>query len=389
MMKYIFVITALIASMMLFYSGKLGSHFFLFSTTYNNLPGWSQDDHSEALVAFKHSCAAIMQLDPKKPFSEKNSSSGNISAWQAICQAAKKLAKNDNRSARDFFEYWFQPYRVENNLNPYGLFTGYYIPLLHASLTKDQQYTVPIYSLPRDLVKLNVADFDSELRGKIIIAKLANNQLVPYPNRAAITAGILEKNHTPVLAWGDNQVDVFFAHIQGSAMVQLTNQEKLLIGYAGNNGHPYTSIGKILIANHAIPKKAISMQTIRTWLAQHPEQVNTILNQNAAYVFFNILKDGQVLGTEHVPLTPKRSLAVDTHYIPLGAPVWLNTTLPSHNQIAKKPFQKLLIAQDTGAAIKGIVRGDIFWGEGNEAAYIAGQMHSQGEYWLLLPRYIK
>jgi membrane-bound lytic murein transglycosylase A len=382
------LITIFSVSAALYYNGKFGSHFFLLQTSYESLPGWTQDNHSKALDAFKQSCTAIMRLDAKKPFSTTVPSSGNASAWQTICQAANKLTKQDNRTAKVFFEYWFQPYRVEDNFNPNGLFTGYYIPLIHANSTKNQNYSTPIYAMPKDLVKLNLGNFRPELLGKTIVGKLKNNLLVPYPSRAAINSGILEKNDTQVLAWSDNPVDVFFAQIQGSAIVELAdNSQKILIGYAGDNGHPYTAIGKVLIAKHAIKKKAISMHTIRDWLTEHPAQLQDILNQNASYVFFNILKDGLVRGTQHVPLTPERSLAVDTHYIPLGAPVWLNTTIPLASSTSAVPFQQLLIAQDTGGAIKGIVRADVFWGEGEQAAYTAGYMRSVGQYWILLPRF--
>ncbi len=393
-MLYVKKITLIIVSFTLFtafallyYFGVLGAHFFLLQTSYGKLPGWKQDNQKEALYAFKQSCAAIMLLDPKKPFSAFPSS-GKVRDWQTICQASNNLVKEDNDAARQFFEYWFQPYRVENNFNPNGLFTGYYVPLIHASLKKDARFSTPIYALPNDLIKIQLNCFYPDLAGKTVTGKLENNQLMPYPDRTAINAGAIE-NKARVLAWSDNPVDVFFAQIQGSALVQLPNQQKFLIGYAGDNGRFYTSIGKALVAKHAIAKQAISMQAIRNWLNQHPENVNDTLNQNASYVFFQILKQDKPIGTQHVPLTPQRSLAVDTHFIPLGAPIWLNTTFPQTALKNHVSFQKLLIAQDTGGAIKGIVRGDVFWGQGEEAAFSAGYMQNRGQYWVLLPRYIK
>lgn len=178
--------------------------------------------------------------------------------------------------------------------------------------------------------------------------------------------------------------ELFFAHIQGSALVQLTNGQRILIGYAGGNGHPYTSIGKVLVNNHQLDSKKISMQSIRAWLLQHPQQITTLLNHNASFVFFKILPDHHPLGTQRVPLTPERSLAVDTRYLPLGAPLWLSTTIPIE-KMQTKPFQHLVIAQDTGSAIQGIVRGDIYWGTGKKAEFIAGHMQQPGQYWILLP----
>ncbi len=377
----IFIIAAVF-----YYCGIFGSHFFLLKTTYRNLPGWVEDDQNAALQAFKKSCIAIMRMNPNKPFSPSFPDSGNVLAWQTICQAANMLQQSDARTARDFFEYWFEPYRVENNFNPNGLFTGYYLPSIHASLTKDQRFATPIYAMPADLYKIKLNLFHPEFGNKTLTGKLTNNILTPYPDRAAIESGILG-NNARILAWADNPIDIFFAQIQGSAVVELSNHEKFLIGYAGDNGRPYTAIGKVLLAKGYLEKNAVSMESIRAWLNTHPDQVKAILNQNASYVFFNIIKNGEALGTQHVPLTSRRSLAVDTHYIPLGVPVWLNTTLPR-----KLPgndfFQQLLIAQDTGGAIKGIVRGDVFWGEGEEAAYTAGYMKSRGQYWILLPRFL-
>ncbi len=361
--KFMIVISSLVmivASAMLYYSGVFGAHFFLLRTTYDKLPGWEQDNQQKALLAFKQSCVAIMHLDSKKMFSTLLPSGGYVSAWQTICLAANKLTKNDDHTARQFFEYWFQPYRVANNFNPNGLFTGYYVPVIHARLKKNQRFQTPIYALPNTK---------------------------PYPDRAAITAGALE-NKARVLTWSDDPIDVFFAQIQGSARVRLSPKKNFLIGYAGNNGRPYTAIGKILIEKRAIEKKNISMQSIRAWLNEHPQELHTILNQDASYVFFQIQKNNQPLGSQGVPLTPQRSLAVDPRFIPLGAPVWLNSSSPTR-LTPNMTFQQLLIAQDTGGAIKGIVRGDVFWGEGDDAAYTAGYMRNKGQYWVLLPRFIQ
>jgi len=362
-----------------------GPHFSLSKTNFKRLPYWEYDDQSQALLAFQKSCVDILKREPSAAFSTLPQSKSN-QAWQTICLAANKLSHSDKMTAQQFFESWFEPYTVQDNFNPHGLFTGYYLPLLHASLKKSKQYTVPVYGLPADLVKVNLSLFGSDFSNKIIIGQLKNNTLVPYPDRTAINSGTLGKNAN-VLVWADNAVDVFFAQIQGSVTVQLPDHQSLLLGYASTNGRAYTAIGKVLIQNKVIAKENISMQTIRAWLQGHPEQVNDILNQNASYVFFTVLHTQDPLGMEQVPLTAQRSLAVDTHYIPLGVPVWLKTKIPEQRPVERLlPYHRLLIAQDTGGAIKGIIRGDIYWGAGEDAAFAAGHMKQIGRYWLLLPK---
>jgi membrane-bound lytic murein transglycosylase A len=175
--------------------------------------------------------------------------------------------------------------------------------------------------------------------------------------------------------------------VQGSGIAQLPNKKKFLIGYAGTNGYPYTSIRKILIQNKELTEQTSSMQDMRAWFARNSEKIEPTLNLNPSYVFFRILENKDPLGTQAIPLTIQRSLAVDKQYIPLGAPIWLDTVVPENDQESSASFQHLLIAQDTGGAIKGIVRGDVYWGGEPKAAFIAGHMKSPGSYWILLPRY--
>ncbi len=349
-------------------------------STFKQLPHWESDNHAQALLAFKKSCGEILKRNPDTNFGEI-SLTGKNQNWQMICNAATNLQQPDNQTAKAFFENWFQPYQVRSNLHTHGLFTGYYLPLLHASLNKSKDYSIPVYGLPHDLIKINLADFVKDSKNKWIIGQLSkNNLLKPYPSRIDIN----QKIDAPILVWGNNLIDVFFAQIQGSAIVELPNKKRLLLSYAGSNGQPYTAIGKILIANKQLEKTNISMQTIRDWLNQHPDQASSILNKNASYVFFNLLKNSDPIGSEAVPLTPKRSLAVDKNIIPLGVPIWLDTEFPTETQ--SNHFQHLMVAQDTGGAIKGAIRGDVYWGAGDEAAYIAGHMQSGGRYWLLLPK---
>lgn len=368
----------------LYYFGAFGPHLTLTKTNFNNLPSWQEDDQDKALQTFKQSCITILKHNPNSTFKKSIPLSGKMSHWQTICLAANQLKKSDKLTARQFFELWFEPYRVTNNFNPRGLFTGYYLPLLSGNLKRDKLYSTPIYGLPNDLIKINLRLFLPELK-RTLIGQLKGHSLYPYPDRAAINNGAIRKSAS-VLAWIDGVVDVFFAQIQGSAIVQLPNHKQFIIGFAGDNGKPYTAIAKVLIENKALPKENASMQGIRNWLLKNPDQLNAVLNRNASYVFFRILKNMNPLGSEQVPLTPERSLAVDTHYMPLGAPIWLETTVSQNTLEQNKPFRHLLIAQDTGGAIRGIVRGDIYWGAGDRAAYIAGHLKSPGQYWILLPR---
>lgn len=358
-----------------FYRDWFGRHRILIKTDFSRLSGWKKDDHVAALETLQKSCVIIDKKNPKKAFSSTIPQAGTFGTWQNICLASNQVDKTDPANARRFFENWFRPYKVYNNFKTTGLFTGYYLPTLRCSLTKDAKYTVPIYATPDDLVKVDLEVFDEKLKGRSFTGQVKDNKLRKYPTRAAITKEPLK--NAKVLAWCDDEIDVAFAQVQGSAIVQLLDQSQFLIGYECSNGHSYASIGKVLLKSGALTPEHSSMQDIRAWLNQHPEKITEVLNQNASYVFFRILENKEPLGSQQAPLTPERSLAVDRKYIPLGAPIWLD--------IASDSFQHLMIAQDVGGAIKGIIRGDVYWGGGEKAEFIAGHMKSQGSYWVLLP----
>lgn len=353
-----------------------GNHRILLKTNFSQLPGWEQDNHLAALETLQKSCAIIAKKDPSQNVSSTTPQAGKFGDWHKICLASQQVDKTNATNARKFFETWFRPYKVYNNFTTKGLFTGYYLPTLRCSLTQDQKYTVPIYATPDDLVRVNLEVFDDKLKGRSFTGQVKDGKLSKYPTRAAIVKEPLK--NAKVLAWCDNEIDVAFAQIQGSAMVQLPDQSQFLIGYECANGRTYTAIGKVLLKSGALTPGHSSMQDIRAWLNQHPEQITATLNQNAAYVFFRVLPNQEPLGSQQTPLTPQRSLAVDRKYIPLGVPVWLD--------LASDSFQHLMIAQDVGGAIKGIIRGDVYWGGGETAELIAGHMKSQGSYWLLLPQ---
>jgi membrane-bound lytic murein transglycosylase A len=352
------------------------------------IEGWQQDDPSGALAAFRRSCAGLATRPDGQPMAADPAMAplaGTPEAWRGACAAAADPATPEQ--ARAFFEDWFQPYLVTDRDQAMGLFTGYYEPLLHGSRRFGGAYTVPLYRAPEDLIRVDLGQFKPDLAGQAITGRVDGSQFVPYFARAEIAAGALEGRGLE-LVWVDDPVAKFFLQIQGSGQIQLDDGARIRVGYAGQNGHQYHAIGRDLVALGAMTIDEVSLQSIRDWLIAHPEQADAIMARNGSYVFFDERTeldpaDGPI-GAQGVPLTAGRSLAVDQHYIPLGAPVWLETTAPWPE--GEGPLRRLLVAQDTGGAIKGPVRGDVFWGTGARAEAIAGRMRSQGRYVVLLPK---
>jgi membrane-bound lytic murein transglycosylase A len=355
---------------------------------FDEIEGWQQDDPGAALAAFRRSCARLAtRPDAQRMAGDPAMAplAGTLQAWRGVCAAAADPASPDQ--ARAFFEDWFQPYLVTDRDQALGLFTGYYEPLLHGSRRFGGAYTVPLYRAPDDLIRVDLGRFKPELAGQAIAGRVAGSQFVPYFARAEIDDGALDGRGLE-LVWVDDPIARFFLQIQGSGQVQLDDGARIRIGYADQNGHQYRAIGRDLVALGAMPLEEVSLQSIRDWLIAHPEQADAIMARNASYVFFDERPeldpaDGPI-GAQGVPLTAGRSLAVDRRYIPLGVPVWLETTAPWPE--GEGPLRRLLVAQDTGGAIKGPVRGDVFWGTGARAEAIAGRMRSQGRYVVLLPK---
>jgi membrane-bound lytic murein transglycosylase A len=351
------------------------------------LAGWAEDDPRAALAAFGRSCARLATRDPGAAMAE-DPALGQAAAWQAACAAAvDQPAPGDAAAARAFFEAWFQPFQILAAGEPEGLFTGYYEPLLHGSRHKNGRFTVPLHAVPADLVQIDLGAFDPELAGRTLYGRLAERQVVPYHAREAIDHGALDGQAAP-LVWVDDPIAKFFLQIQGSGQVRLDDGSTVRVGYASQNGRPYRAIGRDLIEQGALTPEEVSLQSIRAWLLAHPDQAEAMMARNPSYIFFQENRalgaaDGP-LGAQGVPLTTGRSLAVDSRYVPLGAPVWLDTTAPLPD--GAQPLRRLLIAQDRGGAIKGPVRGDVFWGAGALAEEIAGRMKSPGRAYILVPK---
>lgn len=354
---------------------------------FGDLEGWGEDSQSAALGAFLNSCARIEKLPDERPMG--GGFGGAAADWKPACAEARALGVSDDKAARRFFEARFVPYAVRADDRADGLFTGYYEPELKAALKKDARFRVPLHGRPDDLVTVDLGQFRDAWKGERIAGRVDSGRLVPYAARAEIEAGALD-GKAPVLAWVDDPVDAFFLQIQGSGRLALADGSKRRIGYEAGNGRPYVAIGKALVDDGAIAEDQVSMQSIRAWLAKNPAKAPAVMSKNPSYVFFR-WQDGATaadgpIGAEGIPLSASRSLAVDRKLIPFGAPLWLETEMPELPGQPRRPFHRLMVAQDTGGAITGPVRGDIFFGTGERAGELAGRMNSPGRYFVLLPK---
>lgn len=340
------------------------------ATTFAALPGWGNDDLRQVLPAFLTSCTTQARK----------------ADWKEPCAIAAGLDAGNEKAIRTFFQSFFTPYQVVNaDGSDNGLVTGYYEPLLKGSRKRGGPYQTPIYRAPDDLITVDLASIYPELKGLRLRGRLVGNKVVPYPSRAELDkSGALAGKE---ILWVDDPIDAFFLQVQGSGRVQMNDGSSIVrVAYADQNGYPYRSIGRYLVDKGELTLAQASAQGIKGWLAANPGRQQELLNANPSYVFF---KEEKVLdasqgpkGAQGVPLTPLRSIAVDQQFVPLGTPVFLATTQPNSNT----PLQQLVIAQDTGGAIKGAVRADFFWGFGNEAGEKAGRMKQRGMMWLLLPK---
>ena len=335
---------------------------------WSSLQSWASDNHSDVWDGFLKSCQKLK--------SEQ---------WLGVCIIAKSHGNLSDAEAREFFESNFdvRPVYAEGGETE-GLITGYYEPLLKGSWERSEEFRYPLYGVPKDLLIIDLGRIYPQLKDLRLRGKLDGNKVVPYYDRARLDDDQDLLQGTEIL-WVDSLVDQFFLHVQGSGRIQLTDGSTVAVGYAGQNGHPYQSIGRVLIQMGELDREEVTLFTIKDWLRSNPTRINEVLAKNPSYIFFE-LRDAQAdgpVGSLNVTLTPERSIAVDRNVIPLGAPVWLQTTLPNAQQ---SPLNRLMLAQDTGGAIKGQIRADVFWGRGDEAERMAGLMKQQGELFVLLPK---
>ncbi len=341
--------------------------------SFTELPGWQQDNQGEALASFLLSCEKLR--GSKKEFIGNGAIKIPTADYLRVCAQAAEIQPGQFRR---FVEANFTPFLVTYNGSAEGKFTAYYEPVIRVSYQKDETYKYPIHAKPLDLIEFNPHDFDTALPSKRLVGRVQGQKLLPYYDRAEILSGA---GKVPVLLWSDSFVDVFVMHIQGPAAAILPDGSQIRISYADTNGRPFRGIGSILLS-HGELKNGASMDKVKKWLIENPQKALAYMNENPRYVFHRLIGAAGPLGALGVPLSTKRSLAVDKEFVPLGALLWLDTKAPDGS-----PIRRLVNAQDVGGAIKGAVRGDYYWGSGgDDILALAGKMNSAGQYYILMPK---
>lgn len=341
---------------------------------WSDLPGWNADDPTLAFSAWVTSCSSL----DKKPL------------WQDLCRDARAVTDKRPEALRQWFETKMRPWAMVNpDGSKTGLITGYYEPVLKGNRTRTAQSSVPVFGPPEDMVTVDLSELYPELkhmrlRGRVVEkGKGEGKKLIPYFSRSEWTAQEVLRQSDAIL-FVDDPIDFFFMQIQGSGQIHFADGKRVRLNYADQNGHPYKSIGRWLIDKGELKSHEASMQGIKAWAKANPKRLAELLNANPSLVFFRELpltSEGPP-GAMGLPLTPERSIAIDPRHIPLGAPVWLATTRPNSEQA----LTRLMLAQDTGGAIRGVVRADFYWGSGNEPGALAGKMRQSGQMWVLFPR---
>jgi membrane-bound lytic murein transglycosylase A len=345
------------------------------------LTGWTADDQAAALPALQRSCERLLRQADDRPVGP-DGVAGTVADWRPACGAVVQAGGLDAAAARALIETWFEPFQAGGRDGAEGLFTGYYEPELRGALTRDATYSVPLFKRPDDLVTVELGDFRADWRGERIAGRVVAGRLKPYPDRLAIERGALA-NRGLELFWVDDAVDAFFLEIQGSGRIALPDGRTVRVGFAAQNGHPYVAIGRALVERGALARDQVSMRTIRDWLAVHPDDAGAVMDLNPSYVFFKEIAGDGPVGAQGVVLTSGRSLAVDPKFMPLGVPLWLDIAEPAE---PGGRLRRLVVAQDTGGAIRGPVRGDLFCGTGTAAGERAGAMQQRGGYYLFVPK---
>lgn len=327
---------------------------YLLEEEFTNLPNEKSIDYNAVLQNFQNNC--------------KTKKAKKI--YGVLCKDATKAT-----DAKQFFQNNFKPFKIStDDKKTEGLLTGYYEPKLNGSLKKTELYRYPIYKTPKDLVEVDLSSIYPALKNYRLRGRVIDNKLIPYYDRSDA-----DKIESEVICYTDSKIDLFFLEVQGSGRVELDNNQTIFVGYDNQNGHKYNSIGKYLIDKGEIKREDVSLQSIKEWLEQNPSRVDEVLNYNASLVFFE-QNNSPATGSLGVELTPSYSIAVDPRYIPLGSLVYLDA------KVDNKKFNQIVMAQDTGGAIKGEIRADLFLGYGKDAMRIAGELKSPLQLWILLPK---
>ncbi len=351
-----------------------------------NLDGWAADDHATAFAAFLESCRVLNSNRPPGA----DTATPMADALKAVCARGVAAVPLDEDGARKFFEDNFRPLHINKLGDGDGFLTGYYEPIIEGSRFPTGEFTAPLYRRPPNLVvsgrrKLGDA-FPS--KGVKVGRRFGRRKIVPYYDRAAIEDGALDGWHLEI-CWLKSPIDVLFAQIQGSARIRLEDGTLLRVNYDSHNGWPYTAVGRVLAERKLLSKDEVSMQRIRDWMAANPDAAKDVRRQNKSYVFFRITElatEDEAVGAQGVPLMPGRSIAVDRAIHVYGTPFFISADLPIASDKGGTKFRRLMFAQDTGSAIVGPARADIYFGAGPEAARIAGRIKNPGQFVMLVPR---
>lgn len=353
---------------------------------WNDLDGWASDDHRAAFAAFLTSCRA----KPAKQPPANDTIATIAAALHTICARAKAAGPLDEAGARRFFEDNFRPLRIARLGQTDGFLTGYYEPVIDGSRVRTAEFTAPLYRRPPNLMASGARSLGGVFpsKGVKVGRRVGRRFIVPYYTRGEIEDGAIDGWHAEI-CWVRSQLDVLFAQIQGSARVRLQDGSVLRLNYDSYNGWPYTSVGRVLIDRGLMSKDEVSMQRIRTWMEANPDQATDVRRQNQSYVFFRVMKLGdndEAMGAQGVPLMAGRSIAIDRALHAYGTPFFIEADLPIASANAATPFRRLVIAQDTGSAIVGMARADIYFGAGADAARVAGRIKHPGRFAMLVPR---
>ncbi len=332
------------------------------AATFNDLPGWQQDAQAEVIGALRRSCPRLSTGDGTRIRTSSGEVHTTAAEWRQVCTAAEGIARDNHRAARAFFERSFQVLAVSGP-GIDGRFTGYYEPEIKGSRVPSRRFTIPVYRRPPDLQSDK-----------------------PYLTRVEIENGALRGKGLEI-AYVEDVIGLFEMHVQGSGRVALAEGGVLRLGFDGTNNRVYTALGRVLIEEGGLKPDEVTWPAIRAWLQKNPGKARETMRKNERYVFFKDMRGGGAVGAQGVALTSGRSMAVDPAFVPYGLPIYVETTRPAPNRIGESvPFRRLMVAQDTGSAIKGPMRGDVFFGAGSAAADSAGRMNSSGRWWILVPK---